>query len=76
MSRDGFLFPGVVRRLDDDPLALPLWSSSSLVVLDVVGCLVGLVAEVDRFLNGPPFVGLAPRGLGMSEYSFDFSYST
>ena len=90
VSWDVFRLTGVMSRLDDDPLrllcVLPLWSSSSLTTsaslllfLSVARCLVGVMASVavaDRFLKGPPFVGIVPRGLGISEYSFDFSYNT
>ena len=77
-----FRLTGVASVLADDPLALS--SSLSLSTTEVqLLCLVG-VAEpavaADRFLDGLALVGLLllpmPSGFGMSEYSFDFSYSS
>ena len=77
-----FRLTGVASVLADDPLALS--SSSSLATTEVLLlCLVGVaepVVAVDRFLDGLALDGLLlllpmPSGFGMSEYSFDFSYS-
>ena len=87
LTGDVFCLTGVVLRLTgvasvlaDDPLAL---SSSSLTTTDVLLLCLDGVAEppvaADRFLEGLPLEGLllpTPNGFGMSEYSFDFSYST